>query len=253
MLDYIATQNTLISRWGTKSKFISFVLLIFSFACIKSLTLLPVILLITGILLYLSRVPVRFVLQRLKIPALFIIVMALILLFFTRGQAIAQLGPLMVTQEGTVSALLMIGRFVSILTLIIVLFSTSTFLEILAVMQSLGIPEILLDMLMFTHRYLYELAGMFQQMNTAMVLRGFEGHRIQAVYAYSYLAGTIFIRSYEQSQRIYQAMVMRGYGQIPVKRPFTEAEHEDYVLSGLCIILALALGSTQFYLLFPGV
>lgn len=253
MLENVAVPDTLISRWGTKSKFISFVLLIFTFACVKSLTLLPVILLITAILLGLSRVPVRFVLQRLQIPALFIIIMALILLFFTRGQAIAQLGPLMITREGAVSALLMTGRFVSILTLIIILFSTSTFLEVLAVMQSLCIPDILLDMLMFTHRYLYELAAMFQQMNTAMVLRGFTGQRIKAVSTYSYLAGTIFIRSYEQSQRIYQAMVMRGYGQLPVKRPFPEAEREDYVLSALCVIVALALGSTQFYLLFPGV
>lgn len=248
MLGNIAIQNTVISRWGTKPKFISFVLLVFSFACVKSLALLPLILLITAVLFFLAKVPVQFLLQRLKIPALFIGVMGLILLFFTQGQVLGEVGPFTVTREGLAGALLMAGRFVSILTLIVILFSTSTFLEVLAVMQSLGIPEILIDMLMFTHRYLHETAVMFRQMNTAMVLRGFVGQRLKALITYSYLAGTIFIRSYEQSQRIYQAMMMRGYGQHPVKKSFREASPADHVLCAVCVFLSLALGSLQFYL-----
>lgn len=253
MLGNMAMQDTLIARWGTKPKFISFALLIFSFACVRSLTLLPVVLLITALLLGLSKVPVKLLLQRIRIPALFIIVMGLVLLFFTQGQVMGQLGPLVFTREGAVSALLMIARFVCILTLIIILFSTSTFLEILAVMQSLGIPELLIDMLMFTYRYLHETGAMLQQMNTAMVLRGFAENRLKALYTYSYLVGTILIRSYEQSQRVYHAMVIRGYGQHPDEKPFREASSKDHVLCAICVIISLILGSMQFYLLLMGV
>lgn len=253
MLDNTIMQDTIIHRWGTKPKFISFILLVFSFACVKSLALLPVILLITTIIFGLSGVPLQFLLQRLKMPACFILIMGLVMLLFTQGQVVGQLGFLTVTREGAVSALLMMGRFVCILTLMMVLFSTSTFLEVLAVMQAMGIPELLTDMLMFTYRYLNELAVMFRQMNTAMIMRGFTGQKIKALYALSYLAGTIFIRSYEQSQRIYQAMAIRGYGQKCVDKPYREASREDQVLCAMCVVAALVLGSVQFYLLYPGV
>lgn len=253
MLEDRTVANTIISRWGTKPKFISMVLLSFSFASVKSLILLPAVLLITGTLLVLSRVPIQLLLRRLKVPALFIFIMAFILLFFTPGQAIGELGPLTVTRDGLESALLMVGRLAAILTLMVILFSTSTIQDVLAVMQSLGIPELMIDMLMFTHRYLHETAAMFRQMKTAMVLRGFEGNRLQALYTYSYLAGTILVRSYEQSQRVYQAMIMRGYGQFPIERPFRKAQRQDHVLCAMCVILSLALGLAQLGLLLPGV
>lgn len=252
MLDRTDIPDTIISRWGTKPKFISFVLLMFVFAGIKSLALLPLVLLIATGLFLLSRVPVRFLLRRLKLPALFIGMMALLLVFFTQGQVVGACGPFMVTREGLASALLMAGRCVAILTIIVILFYTSAFLEVLAVMHSLGIPEVLTDMLLFTHRYLHETAVMFRQMHTALALRGFAGRRCKALIVYSYLAGTIFIRSYEQSQRLYQAMMLRGYGRQPVKGSYRKAGSGDQALAAMLVILSLALGSLQILLLYPG-
>lgn len=252
MFDSIAVPNTIILRWGTRPKFISFGLLVFSFACVKSLALLPIVLLITSVMFFLSGVPALFLLKRLRIPASFILFMAIILVFFTQGQVIGTLGPFTVTREGVESALLMLGRFACILTLLIILFATTTLVDILAVMESLGIPEFLVDMLMFTHRYLHELSIMFRQMNIAMVMRGFTGQKLKAIYSYSYLAGTILIRSYEQAERIYQAMVIRGYGQQNITKPYREASPEDRMLCTVCVGLAVALSMVQFYLLYPG-
>lgn len=51
-------------------------------------------------------------------------------------------------------------------------------------------------------------------MQRAMKLRGFQAHHLSPrnVSLLAALMGTLLVRSYEQSQQVYQAMMLRGYG-----------------------------------------
>jgi cobalt/nickel transport system permease protein len=86
-------------------------------------------------------------------------------------------------------------------------------------MRRLGLPVILADMTLLAYRYLYEIADTLATMQQAMRLRGFGQARQrwlringQAMQQRAMLAGNLLIRSYEQSERVYKAMRLRGYG-----------------------------------------
>lgn len=69
-------------------------------------------------------------------------------------------------------------------------------------------------MTLLAYRYLEELGEMLTTMQRAMKLRGFQPRQFSSrnLRIFAQLTGSILIRSYERSQRVYQAMILRGYG-----------------------------------------
>jgi cobalt/nickel transport system permease protein len=63
---------------------------------------------------------------------------------------------------------LVVCRFVSILTIGFILLGTTPFLTIIHTMRSLGLPVILADMTLLAYRYLYEIADTLATMQQAM-------------------------------------------------------------------------------------
>ena len=134
-----------------------------------------------------------------------------------------QWGPLTLRQEGCLATVLIVGRFFSIFTLGLVLLGTSPFLTTVRAMRSLGLPQILADMMLLTYRYLQDFATTLNAMQQAMKLRGFHsryrsgslGPALDRNFQlFASLVGTLLVRSYEQSERIYKAMCLRGYGRV---------------------------------------
>ena len=96
----------------------------------------------------------------------------------------------------------------------LILFSTAPLLISIKAMRALGLPSILADMTLLTFRYLFEIGNYLHQMETALRLRGFQARRFsrRGVNTLAWLSGSILVRSYERSEWIYKAMIMRGYG-----------------------------------------
>ncbi|MEO1183443.1 MAG: CbiQ family ECF transporter T component, partial [Cyanobacteria bacterium J06636_27] len=104
-LDKYADKDSLIHSWHPKCKIIGISLLIFSFAFIQDITLIPVMLGITFIFYYISKLPLSFLVSRLRYPGLFLLGM-IILLPFMRGENIIwQWSFLKLRQEGTLLVL----------------------------------------------------------------------------------------------------------------------------------------------------
>ncbi len=235
-----------IHSWTPRLKLISLVLLMFAFAAVKHLSLVIPMLGVTAITYALSRLPLSFLLKRLRYPGLFILMVVLVLPFGSGETVLAQWGPLALRQEGLTSMVLVVARFVSILTLGFILLGTTPFLTLLRAMRSLGLPTLLADMTLLTYRYLFETADMLSTMQRSMHLRGF-GHRRRwlqlngsTLSQLAGLLGTLLIRSYERSERVYKAMQLRGYGQLQssqlaARQPANKA---SLVLTGLCVIAA---------------
>jgi len=191
---------------------ISLMVLIFSFSFVRDLRLIPVMFAISAVLYHISGLPLSFLLKRLRIPGLFLAMMAVILPFLSGQTVLFNIGPLAVRQEGCLDFLLIAGKFFCILTTGFVIFGTTPFLITVKAMRSLGLPFILADMTLFAYRYLFEIGKDLKTMQTSMRLRGFNGSPAK-IGTLAALAGTILVRSYEQSDRVYRAMVLRGYGQ----------------------------------------
>lgn len=250
-IDQYAHLNSPIHRWNPRFKFLSLLALMLAFSFVQDLRLVPVMLLVTVLIFAISRLPLTFLLHRMRYPGIFLAVLIVILPLFTGQTEIVQLGFLSVKSEGVAYMLLVVGRFLSILTVSLVLFGTSSFLTTVTTMRSLGIPALLTDILMLTVRYIFELADALTRMQRAMTLRGFtlSGLNQRGITQLARLLGSLFIRSYEQAERVYKAMALRGYGETRTTSDHPATESAETVPSTPEMI-ALELQDVHFA--YPG-
>jgi cobalt/nickel transport system permease protein len=189
--------------------------LIVTFASIRQLWLVPVMISITAFIFLMSRLPLKFLIARLHYPGWFLLAI-LLLMPLTTGQTILwQWGDIALRREGLLAMLLIVSRFLCILTLGLVLLGTTPFLTLVQSLRSLRLSPILTDMLLLTYRYLFEIGKTVTTMQRSMQLRGFQPQRSyhpQLLWRWASLIGTLLVRSYEQSERVYKAMRLRGYG-----------------------------------------
>lgn len=241
-LDRYAYLETPLHAWDPRYKLVGFMTLIFAFSFVENLQLLPFMVAVSGILYAVSHLPLSFLLARLRLPGFFLLMMGVLLPFLSGSTVLFHLGPLSVKQEGCLDLLLISVKFVCILTMGIILFGTSPFLTNVKAMRALGLPSILADMILFTYRYLYDINDNLRTMQTAMRLRGFQGHKLKNLFTLASLAGTILVRSYEQSDRVYRAMTLRGYGQAGENRGGQDNEFKAYSrdLFGLVLLMVAA-------------
>ncbi len=216
-LDRYAYLDSPIHRWQQRSKLVALVALIFAFTFVEKLILLPAMIVVTLALYALSRLPLSFLLTRLRYPGFFIVAVVVLLPFVAGDTVIFSLGSLTVRQEGCLAVLLISTRFLCILTVSLVLFGTAPFLASIKAMRSLGLPNAIGDMILLSYRYLEEFGETLTTMQRAMRLRGFQAKCLnrRTLKVLAQLAGSLLVRSYDQSKRVYQAMILRGYGHSP--------------------------------------
>lgn len=215
LFDKYAYLKSPIHYWDQKPKLIALLSLIFVFALVKKLSLLPVIITVTILLYSLSKLPLSFLINRLRYPGLFILAVVFLLPFIAGNTVIFSWGFINLKKEGFIAVILILIRFICILTVSLVLFGTAPFLTTLKAIKSLGLSPIIVDMMLLTYRYLEELGDTLIMMQRSLTLRGFKFNRLtkRNLQIIASLIGSLFVRSYEQSKRVYQAMILKGYGQ----------------------------------------
>ena len=220
VLDRYAYLDSPVHRWHQGYKLVGLLSLIFAFAFVQNIWLLPAMIFATCVLFTLSKIPVSFLIKRLRYPSWFILAVIIFLPFISGKTVVLQLGYLTIKSEGCWQALLISVRFFCILTVSLVLFGTAPFLSSIKAMRSLGLPRVIVDMSLLSYRYLEELSDTLTTMQRAMKLRGFEPQSFtrRNLQVFAQLTGSILIRSYDRSLRIYQAMILRGYGSKPNTR-----------------------------------
>lgn len=245
LLDEYAKLDSCIHSWRIKPKFIALISLIFAFAFIQKLALLPVIILLTIVLYSLSQLPIKFLLSRLRYPGIFILAVVILLPFLAGKTVIWSWGILELKQEGCLLVLLIVTRFVCILTTSLVLFGTAPFLSTLKTLRELGLSPIISDMMLLTYRYLEELGDRLVTMQRALQLRGFHAHNISRrnLRVIASLMGSLLVRSYEDSKLVYQAMILRGYGYKPtvIKRKPHSLSYSDWIACWGIVAISLSL------------
>lgn len=100
--------------------------------------------------------------------------------------------------------------------IVVVLSTTTPVPALFEGLRRLGLPAILLTMLSFTYRYLSVMRQQVAALRTAVESRGPGLGRLGRLRLYGNLAGAMFIRAFERGERVYDAMVSRGYeGTLP--------------------------------------
>jgi len=117
--------------------------------------------------------------------------------------------------SGTGNALNMGLRVSASVLLLLVLVSSTPFMDVLWALRWFKLPSVLSDMIMFTYRFIFVLLDESGRMRLARSSRGFRGGRSlldgEAFKVLSNTIGMIFLRSYRRADRVYLALLSRGY------------------------------------------
>jgi cobalt/nickel transport system permease protein len=163
----------------------------------------------------LAELPAGFVARRMivEIP---ILVFALLLPFFGRGERVEILG-LALSVEGLWGAWTILAKATLGVVASIVVSATSTVPDLIRGLDRLHVPRVLTTIAGFMVRYLDIVAGEFSRRRVAMASRGYEPRWVWQGGPLAQSAGSLFVRSFERGERIHQSMVARGFtGRIPV-------------------------------------
>ncbi|PLX42909.1 MAG: cobalt ECF transporter T component CbiQ [Deltaproteobacteria bacterium] len=149
---------------------------------------------------------------RLLVVNTFVLFLWLFLPFTTPGEVIWSFSFLTVKREGLELALAITLKTNAIVTASIGLIGTSSVFSLVHGMTHLKMPEKLVHLFFFCYRYISVIHEEYLLLRTSMRVRSFKaGTNMHTYKTFAYLLGMLFVRSYERSQRIYQAMVLRGF------------------------------------------
>ena len=181
-----------------------------------------------------------------SIIALPFALIAITVLFSIPGKPIASFHFFMSDFTITDAGLL---RFVSILIrawlsvqMAILLVAVTRFPDLIHALEHLRVPAILTTIIAFLYRYLFVLTDEVFRLLRARQARSAAapgsrsgGGVVWRAKVAGNMAGQLFLRSYERSDRIYNAMVARGYsGHLYTLNPH-EMKSSDYFATALCI------------------
>lgn len=245
-LTAIPDTNVLL-RWEVRHKLVGLLALIFSFAFIRELILLPPIIVIAIAIYRLSELSFPYYWLRLRLPGIFLLTLALVLPFGAGSTILFRLGPLALKLEGSLSVLLIVVKFLCIFALVLVLFAGTPLQKIISAFHSLGLPPLLTEMIMFTNRYIYQLAGDLRRTQVAAGLRGFKGRNAGTLKTLAYIIGTLLVRSHNQSERVFQAMTLRGYGEETFSRQVDQVSMGDRAALVASLLFAATLIILQLF------
>lgn len=206
---------------------------------------------LVGVLLLFSKLPLIYVIKRALLIFPFILLIGVFNLF-KPGEAVASLHiwhwQLSITNEGLlVFWNVLIKAFLSILSLIL-LSSTTKFTTLLKGLEQLRMPNVLVMLLSFMYRYIFVIVDETMRMRQARDSRNFGGNHLWQIKTVGNMVGTLFLRSYERGERIYAAMISRGYeGQIQTLGSLSFSQRDTYFGTTILIIL-LSIGLVAIYL-----
>jgi cobalt/nickel transport system permease protein len=169
-------------------------------------------LLVSLVFVVLARLPLRKVLFRLLVVNGLVIFLWIFLPFTYQGEAWFTVGPLQGTREGVVFALQITLKCNAILLALIALVATSPIITLGHAMDALGIPDALIQLFLFTYRYIHVIFQEHSRLRNAMRARAFIPRTTMHTYrSYAYLVGMLLVRSYDRAERIHKAMLCRGF------------------------------------------
>jgi len=114
-------------------------------------------------------------------------------------------------------AFILFVKFVVCISFIILLSSTMKMHDMLEGAARMGLPAEFALALGMMIRYLFVFGYMYRKINETLKTKCFDAFDRHLPYRYrlrqlGYTIGTMFIRSYEQGERVYTSMLCRGYG-----------------------------------------
>jgi cobalt/nickel transport system permease protein len=162
-----------------------------------------------------GRVPLAFLARRLVIEVPFL-AFAILLPVVGQGERVEVLG-LPLSREGLWAGWNILVKGTLGVAASVLVAATTPVPELLRGLERLRLPRAFTTIAGFMVRYADVIADELRRMRVARLSRGYDPRWLWQAKAVAATAGALFIRSYERGERVYLAMVSRGYaGSMPV-------------------------------------
>lgn len=212
--DVFAQKKNWLTKIDGRIKFIiGITVLLINLITVK--TWIPLTIMILSLSMLASiRIPLRMIIIRLAAP-LAIASLVLLTQIFWYGQMplfTLSLFGLSFTgyKEGLAHGFLIFSRALGGIAVVIWLSFTMSFSELLIAARWFKVPAVLIEIASFFYRYLFVLMEEATRIREAQTLRlGYNSWR-NILKTTSTILGMLFIRSYDRSQTVYEAMTLRG-------------------------------------------
>ncbi|GHJ56239.1 cobalt ECF transporter T component CbiQ [Nonomuraea sp. TT08I-71] len=170
--------------------------------------------LLVGAVAALARVGPRWLLARALIELPFVL-FAFALPFFGTGERVEVAG-LSLSVDGLHGAWNILAKGTLGVLASLLLAATTTTRDLIVGLDRLRCPQILTQIATFMLRYLDVLVGEARRMRVARVSRGDDPRFLWQLRGFAAGVGALFLRAFERGERVYLAMVSRGYtGRMP--------------------------------------
>jgi len=198
-----------------------------------------------------AQIPLRWVLPRMLIEAPFV-VLAVLLPFAEGGEQVRVAGvSLSVTGLYAAWGIVVKGTLGVAASLTVA--ATTNARELPLALSRLRVPAVIVSMLTLMIRYIDVLGAEIRRMRLARVSRGDSPRMLHQIGATAAGVGALFLRSYERGERVYLAMLSRGFdGRVPPLAmgagSAAAASSRQWVLALLPAVAAVAVSLSAWVL-----
>ena len=217
-MDELGRMDTPSHRLDARAKVIvtlAFIVVVMSFPRHEVSALTP-FLLYPVVFLSLGRIPARHIVKKILVAAPFALVIGIFNPIMDREPVFA-IGSVVIT-GGWISFASILFRFVLTVGAALALVACTGMVRLGAGLEQLGVPRVFVVQLLFLYRYLFILADEGYKLKKGVELRSAGTHALR-LRVYGSLIGHLLLRSLDRAERIYRAMVARGFdGEMRVMR-----------------------------------
>ncbi len=247
-VDAHAEGSSPFHRWDTRIKIVSLLFTMLCLAALEQLAWAGLGLIASFAAVRVARIPFRYPLKRLAAMGAFLGMFVLVMPL----TAPVRNGDTLVTFEhaafitlnlrGLLLALLICAKACAIAVLMEPLLSTAPFPRTIQALANLGVPTFVCQMVLLAHRYVFVFQDETRRMLKGMAARGFEMRsNLDTLRTVGNFLGMLMVRSFERTQRIYDAMLSRGYdGSFPDAAEF-RAQRGDWAKAGFWVAFGIGL------------
>lgn len=248
VIDAVAEGDSLFHRWDVRFKLVALLGFAFLVVATRSPWSALLAMIVSLLALLLAKLSLERSLRRLLaisgFLSMFLLVMPLTAVTRPNDTLLVFGGVdwLTFNLRGLQLALAIAGKACAVALLMEPMLATASLPRTVEGLTRLGVPEKVAQMILLTHRYIFVFIEEARRMATGMQVRGFERRStVETLRVMGNFLGMLFVRSFERTHRVYDAMLARGYrGRFPAPFYF-RVTVGDWLHASIWLLLGIGL------------
>ena len=220
--DIFAQGKSVLHLLDPRVKILTFIPLVFVIALLQNVRAAICYIILSAVFIIIADIDLKELLSRMASLNIFIALLWITLPFSIEGEAVFSINNFSFTVEGAFYTLIITLKANAILLFTIALIGTTDVFSFAHALFHLKVPRKLVYLFIFFYRYISVLHEEYDRLINTVKVRAFcPGTNMNTLRTYAYMVGMLFVNSYERSQRIYQALTLRGFrGDFPMLSHF---------------------------------